>query len=70
MKWLEQCSNESKPIFYRRYVDYIFVLSVEHLSQFHAYLNSCHPNMYFSFEPKTNGKLSFLKVEVSRKVNL
>ena len=50
MKWLEQCPNEFKPVFYRRYVDNIVVLfeSAEHLSKFHAYLNTCHPNMSFS----------------------
>ena len=49
MKWLEQCPNESKSVFYRRYVDDIFVLfeSAEHLSKFHAYLNTSHPNMSF-----------------------
>ena len=26
MKWLEQCPNELKPVFYRRYVDDIFVV--------------------------------------------
>ena len=68
MKWLEQCPNEFKPVFYRRYVDDIFVLfeSAEHLSKFHAYLNTCHPNMSFSFEQEINDKLSFLDVEVSR----
>ena len=67
MKWLEQCPNKFKPVFYRRYVDDIFVLfeSAEHLSKFHAYLNTCHPNMSFSFEQETNGKLAFLNVEVS-----
>ena len=68
MKWLEQCPNEFKPVCYRGYVDDIFVLfeSVEHLSKFHAYLNTCHPNMSFSFEQEINDKLSFLDVEVSR----
>ena len=68
MKWLEQCPNEFKPVFYRRYVDYIFVLlePAEHLSKFHAYLNTCHPKMSFSFEQEVNGKLPFLDVEVSR----
>ena len=68
MKWLEQCPNELKPVFYRKYVDDIFVLfeSAEHLSKFHAYLNTCHPNMSFSFELEINDKLSFLGVEVSR----
>ena len=56
-KWLEQCPNEFKPMFYRRYVDDIFVLfkSAEHLSKFHAYLNTCHPNMAFPFEQEVNG---------------
>ena len=68
IKWLEQCPKEIKPIFYRRYVDDIFVLfeSAEHLSKFHDYFNTCHPNMSFSFEQEKNGKLSFLDVEVSQ----
>ena len=68
MKWLEQWPNKFKPVFYRRYVDDIFVLfeSAEDLSKFHVYLNTCHPNMSFSFEQEVNGKFSFLDVEVSR----
>ena len=68
VKWLEQCPKEFKPVFYRRYVDDIFVLfeSVEHLSKFCDYFNTCYPNMYFSFAQEKNGKLSFLDVEVSR----
>ena len=67
IKWLEQCPNEFKLVFYRRYVDDIFVLfeSAEHLSKFHAYLNTSHPNTSFSFEQEINDKLSFLDVEVS-----
>ena len=36
IKWLEQCSKEFKPVFYRRYVDDIFILfkSAEHLLKF------------------------------------
>ena len=70
MKWVEQWPNKFKPVFYRRYVDDIFVLfeSAEDLSKFHAYLNTCHPNMSFSFEPEVNGKFSFLEVEVSRQL--
>ena len=68
MKWLEQCPNKFKPVFYRRYVDDIFVLfeSAGHLLKFHAYLNTYHPNMPFSFEQEINDKLSFLDVEVSQ----
>ena len=36
VKWLEHCPREFKPVFYRKYVDDIFVLSesVEQLSKF------------------------------------
>ena len=42
IKWLEQCPKEFKPVFYRRYVDDIFVLfeSAEHLSKFRNYFNT------------------------------
>ena len=68
MKWLEQCPTKFKPVYCRRYVDDIFVLfeSAEYLSKFHAYLNTCHPNLSFSFEQELNDKLLFLDVEVSR----
>ena len=67
-KWLEQCPDKFKLVYYRRYVDDIFVLfkSCNHLIKFRDYLNKCHPNMKFSFEEENNGKLSFLDVEVSR----
>ena len=59
VEWLEQCPNEFKPVFYRRYVDDIFVLfkSAEHLSKFRDYFNTCHQNMSFSFEQEKDGKL-------------
>ena len=68
VKWIEQCSKEFKPVFYRRYVHDIFVLfeSAEILSKFRDYFNTCHANMSFSFEQEKSGKLSFLDVEVSR----
>ena len=42
--------------------------SAEHLLKFHAYLNTCHPNMSFSFKQEVNGMLSFLDLEVSRQL--
>ena len=70
MKWngLNSALTNSNQFFYRRYVDNIFVLfeSAEHLSKFHVYLNTCHPNMFFSFEQEVNGKFSFLDAEVYR----
>ena len=70
-KWLEQCPDKFKPVYYRRYVDDIFVLfkSRDHLIKFRNYLNKCHPNMKFSFEEEKTGKLSFLDVVVSREGN-
>ena len=47
---------------------FFFFESAEHLSKFHAYLNTYHPNMSFSFEQKVNGMLSFLDVEVSQQL--
>ena len=66
--WLEQCSDKFKPVYFKRYIDEIFVLfmSRDHLIKFRDYLNKCHPNMKFSFEEGKNGNLSFLDVEVSR----
>ena len=59
--------DKFKSVYYRRYVDEIFVLikSRNHLIKFRDYLNKCHPNIKFSFEEEKNGKLSFLVVEVS-----
>ena len=58
VKWLEQCPKEFKPVFYRRYVDDIFVLfeSAERLSKFRDYFNTRHPNMFFSFEQEKKWK--------------
>ena len=57
-----------KPLFYRRYVDDICVLfeSQGKLIKFRGYFNGCHPNMSFSQELETDGKLSFLGVHVFR----
>ena len=66
-KWLEQCPDKFKPVYYRRYVDVIFVLfkSHNHLIKLRDYLSKCHPNMKFSFGEEKNEKLSFLNEEVS-----
>lgn len=39
MKWLESCPQEFKPVYYKRYVDDIFVLfwSPKHLPRFHSF---------------------------------
>ena len=40
-RWLGQCPNKFKPVYYRKYVDDIFVLfkSQDHLTKFRDYLS-------------------------------
>ena len=66
--WLNNCPQEFKPVFYRRYVDDIFLLfkSNDHLKYFQDFLNSYHINMSLSMETEKENKLSFLDVEVIR----
>ena len=70
-KWLDQCPDKFKPVYYRRYINDIFVLfkSRDYHIKFRDYLNKCHPNIKFSFGEEKNGKLPFLDVEVSREGN-
>ena len=58
-------------MFYRRYVDDIFVIfrKEEHLKLFLNYFNSCHKNIKFTSEKEINNKLSLLDTETSRDKN-
>ena len=58
-------------MFYRRYVDDIFVLfrKEEHLKLFQNYFNSWRKNIKFTSKKETNSKLSFLDIEISRDKN-
>ena len=58
-KWLKDCPNFLKSVFYRQYVDDIFVL-------FKEYLSSKHPNINFSLEKENDGRLSFLDINIFR----
>ena len=66
--WLEHCPVEYRPLYYRRYVDDIFVLfnSAEHLKRFYSYLNSRHPNISFTIENEKDNSMSFLDVNIIR----
>ena len=66
--WLNNCPQGFKPVFYRRYVDDIFILfkSNDHLKYFQDFLNSCHINMSFSMETEKENKLFFLDVKIIR----
>ena len=67
--WLEQCPLQFKPVYYRRYVDDIFLLfkSRDDVNKFQNFLNSRHICMKFSLEVENDNQLPFLDVKVSRK---
>ena len=67
--WLKDCPEEFKPVFYKRYVDDIFVLfrSHEHLEKFNKYLNLKHKNIKFTSESESNDSLPYLDILISRK---
>ena len=66
--WLEYCPVEYRPLYYRRYVDDIFVLfnSAEHLKRFYSYLNSRHLNISLTMENKKDNRMSFIDVNIIR----
>ena len=70
--WLDQCPQEIKPLYYRRYVDAIFMLfsSKEKVQPFLMYLNSRHENINFSIEEENEGSLSLLDVNKFSRENM
>ena len=53
-----------------RYVDDTFVLwphKEDELDTFHQHLNSQHPSIQFTMEKESEGKISFLDVQIERK---
>ena len=47
-KWLNDCPENFKPVFYKRYIDDIFVLfkRPEHVKSFVDYMNSKHQSFF------------------------
>ena len=60
--WLSQCPQSIKPVYYRRYVDDIFLLfkDVNAVHQFQQYMNEQHRNMNFTSELEENNSLPML----------
>ena len=54
--------KQNKVVLHRRYVDDVLFESID-ISKFGAYLDTCHPEISFSFEQEKDGKLSFIDVE-------
>ena len=69
--WLNECPDEFKPVYYRRYVDDIFVLfrSPDHLEKFKNYLNSKHRTSRFTCEKEHNNSMPFSDVLITRTSN-
>ena len=69
--WLNYCPDEFKPVYYRRYVDDIFVLfrSTDYLEKLKKNLNSKHRNIGFTCEKELNNSVPFLDVLIIRTSN-
>ena len=67
-KWFRDCPNDLKPVFYRRYIDDIFVLfsTPDHVDKFREYLPSKHPNINFFIEKEEDYRLPFLDIRIFR----
>ena len=68
--WLSQYEN-TKPLFYRRYVDDIFAVfkTKNDAILFFNYLNSRHPNLKFTMETEKNNEIAFLDVLIKNSDN-
>ena len=66
-EWLENCPDDFKPNYYRRYVDDTFLLfkNQNQIPLFKQYLNSKHPNIQFTSEIESNSQLPFIGVMVT-----
>ena len=69
--WLNEAPATCRPIYYKRYVDDIFLLfqSKEQVKPFQDYMNTKHPNINFTFEIEEENSLSFLDVKTFRKIS-
>ena len=67
-KWLKDYTHSLKPVFYRRYVDNIFITfsSLNQVEKFKKYLFSKHPSMKFSLEKENDDHLSFSDINIFR----
>ena len=65
-KWLKDCSHGLKPVFYKQYVDDIFLLfsSLDHAEKFKKYLSSKHPNINCSLKEESDVRLSSLDISI------
>ena len=64
--WLNECPNDFKPIYYKRYIDDTFLIfkDITHVQLFLDYLNAKHHNIRFTCEIEENSSLSFLDTQL------
>ena len=69
--WLQNCPSEFKPVIYRRYVDYTFLLfrSKHHIEKFQNYLNRQHKNIKFTSGTENENSISFFDIKITRDNN-
>ena len=67
-KWLRDCPNYFKPVFYRSYINDIFVLFSypNHADKFREHLSSKYPNINSSIEKEKDGCLPFSDANIFR----
>ena len=65
--WLGKCPHQSKPKYYRRYVNDIFLMfeKKDHVKKFLKYMNSCHQNIKFTIEEEHNNEIAFLDISIT-----
>ena len=67
-KYLDECNNSYKPLFYKRYVDDILA-AFQHeyqAQQFLQYINQIHPSLKFTIDTEHNNSLNFLDISIIR----
>ena len=66
--WINNCPNDFRPVFYRRYIDDTFILfnHPSHVSKFLNYINVQQPDIKFTSEIESNGKINFLDIVISK----
>ena len=64
--WLQQCPEEFKPLYYKRYLDDTFIIFKDpsHANLFCNYLNSRHKNIQFTSELENDQTLNFLDISI------
>ena len=64
--WLDACPRQFRPVYYKRYVDDVFMLfnDQKDVLKFLRYMNSRHQSIEFSKVEETEGSIAFLDVNL------